>query len=82
VAQLIVRKIDPELKQRLRERAAQKGRSMEEEHREILRQALAEPVSGPENLAGVLGDLFGAEHGIELPDLRDRAPHEPVRLDE
>lgn len=82
MAQLIVRKIDPELKQRLRERAAQKGRSMEEEHREILRQALIEQVSGPENLAGVFDDLFGPQHGIDFPDLRDQATHEPPRFDE
>ena len=81
MAQLIVRRIDPEMKQRLRERAAQKGRSMEEEHREILRQALAEPAAGPENLASVFGDLFGPEHGLDLPDLRDHSPHEPIGFD-
>ncbi len=82
MAQLIVRKIDPGLKQRLRERAAQKGRSMEEEHREILRQALSESANGPENLASVFRELFGSEHGVEIPDLSDRSPHEPIRFDE
>lgn len=81
MAQLIVRKIDPELKQRLRERAAQKGRSMEEEHREILRLALTETVSEPENFASVVTDLFGPEHGVDLSDLRDRTPHEPITFD-
>jgi plasmid stability protein len=40
VAQLIVRNVDPEVVHRLKRRAAQHGRSMEAEHREILRQAL------------------------------------------
>ena len=43
MAQLVVRNLDPELVQQLKIRAAQHGRSMEAEHREILRQALQEP---------------------------------------
>jgi antitoxin FitA len=42
MAQLIVRNLDPEIVQRLKMRAARHGRSMEAEHREILRQALQE----------------------------------------
>jgi antitoxin FitA len=45
VAQLIVRNLDPEIIHRLKLRAAQHGRSMEAEHREILRQALLPPES-------------------------------------
>jgi plasmid stability protein len=45
MAQLIVRNLDPELVHRLKLRAAQHGRSMEAEHREILRQALLAPES-------------------------------------
>jgi plasmid stability protein len=40
MAQLIVRKLDDELVKRLRRKAAESGRSVEAEHREILRQAL------------------------------------------
>jgi plasmid stability protein len=40
VAQLIVRNVDEELVRRLRQRAAERGRSAEEEHRQILRSAL------------------------------------------
>lgn len=40
MAQLIVRNIDEELVRRLKLRAAEKGRSAEAEHREILRQVL------------------------------------------
>jgi plasmid stability protein len=42
MAQLIVRHLDEELVARLKMRAAEHGRSAEAEHREILRQALAE----------------------------------------
>lgn len=46
MAQLIVRKLDQDLVRRLKIRAAQHGRSMEAEHREILEQVLlaGEPV--------------------------------------
>ena len=40
MAQMIVRNLKPETVAALRERAARRGHSMEEEHREILRQAL------------------------------------------
>ena len=40
MAQLIVRKLEPEVVARLKERAGRKGRSAEEEHRAILREAL------------------------------------------
>jgi plasmid stability protein len=40
MAQLIVRNLDEEIVKRLRRRAAETGRSVEAEHREILREAL------------------------------------------
>ena len=40
MAQLIVRNLDEDLVRRLKIRAAQNGRSAEEEHREILREVL------------------------------------------
>jgi antitoxin FitA len=42
MAQLIVRNLDAELVIRLKQLAAEHGRSAEAEHREILRRALAE----------------------------------------
>ena len=45
MASLHVRNVDDDLVQRLKLRAARKGRSAEAEHREILRQALAEDAS-------------------------------------
>jgi hypothetical protein len=43
MASLTIRNLDDNLKARLRVQAAQHGRSMEEEVRNILRQALSEP---------------------------------------
>jgi antitoxin FitA len=40
MAQLIVRNLDDEIVKRLKRRAAEAGRSVEAEHREILREAL------------------------------------------
>jgi plasmid stability protein len=40
MAQLLVRNVEPEVVQALRERAARAGRSAEAEHREILKQVL------------------------------------------
>lgn len=40
MAQLIVRNVDDDLVQRLKRRAAEHGRSAEEEHRQLLRSAL------------------------------------------
>jgi plasmid stability protein len=40
VAQLIVRNVDDDLVRRLKRRAAEHGRSAEEEHRHLLRAAL------------------------------------------
>lgn len=40
MAQLIVRNLDEAIVARLRRRAAERGRSMEAEHRDILREAL------------------------------------------
>lgn len=43
MAQLVVRRIDDELVDRLKERAAANQRSAEEEHRQILSRALRGP---------------------------------------
>ena len=74
MAQLIVRNLDEELVLRLKRRAAANGRSTEEEHRQLLRQALR-----PEGLGEALvampnvGDDADFERQRELPrgvDLR------------
>jgi antitoxin FitA len=73
---LTVRNVDAHLKERLRVRAAQHGRSMEAELRQILNDVLArEPVREP-NLAEVIRRRFQPLGGVELP------PHPPVPVGE
>ena len=72
VAQLIVRGLDEDLVKRLKRRAAAHGRSMEEEHRQLLRQVLR-----PEGLAEAL---------LAMPNVGDdadfgRLPDLPRELD-
>jgi plasmid stability protein len=68
VAQLIVRNLDDEVKERLAERARRHGRSMEQEVRTILRDAVAEDLKTGTRLAAHF-----ARHGLEfeLPELDD-----------
>ena len=77
MASLSVRKIDDDVYERLRIRAATHGVSMEEEVRQILKRSVEAP--------GRLGDLaleyFGQANGIEL-DSPARKPHEPMDFSE
>lgn len=74
MASITVRNLDGEVKSRLRTRAAEHGRSMEEEVRMILRQAVdLEPE--PENLASFIHDCFAPFGGVEL----ELPPREPMR---
>jgi len=76
---ITIRDLDPELKARLRVRAAGHGRSMEEEARVILRTALAERGAPARGLATAIGRRFIATGGVEL-DVPERAPiREPPR---
>jgi plasmid stability protein len=65
MASITIRNLDDDLKRRLRVRAAKKGRSMEEEVREILRMALA-TAGAPRNLGQSIHDRFAALGGINL----------------
>jgi plasmid stability protein len=72
---LSIRKLDDEVYDRLRGRAARHGVSMEEEVRQILKRA----VSPPERLGDLFVKVFGPARGVDL-DLPSREPHEPVDL--
>jgi plasmid stability protein len=74
MASILIRRLDESLKRSLRVRAAQHGRSMEEEAREILRAALRGGVAGSANLAESIHARFAALGGIELPEV----PREPI----
>jgi plasmid stability protein len=75
MASFTIRRLDEPTTARLRVRAAQHGRSMEEEAREILRTALAERRTGEEDLAASIRRRFAAVGGLELADV----PREPMR---
>lgn len=80
MASITIRNLDDGLKHRLRVRAAEHGRSMEEEAREILRCAIGEP-KPPLNLAAAIRARVAAVGGIDL-DIPAREPlRNPPQLD-
>jgi plasmid stability protein len=80
MASITIRNLDDRLKTRLRIRAAEHGRSMEEEVRQILRQVIGVPAEN-RNLGEVIHRRFAAIGGVEL-DLPDREPMpEPPSFD-
>lgn len=80
MASLTIRNLDEALKRRLRVRAAEHGRSMEEEVRAILRESLG-PTAPPPDLAAAIRARAAAFGGVDL-DLPPRAPlREPPAFD-
>lgn len=73
MATITIRDLEESLKARLRVRAAQHGRSMEDEVRVILRAAVAERATAEVGLARAIGRRFGRLRGIDLA-LPDREP--------
>lgn len=77
MANLTIRNLDDEVKDRLRIEAARHGRSMEEEVRHILRQAVAPPAR-EQGLGSRIVDRFRALGGCELPlPERQELPRSP-----
>ena len=76
MVQLVVRQIEEEVKTRLKRRAASHGRSMEEEVRHILRNAVKEDNRPITRLGSRIAARFGKD-GLttDLPELRGQ----PVR---
>ena len=76
MANLSIRRLDDQTYERLKDRAAREGVSMEEEVRRILTRVVAPP--------GRLGDLFlktfGSPAGVSLR-MPLRKPHEPLTLE-
>ena len=64
---ITIRNLDDALKRKLRMRAAEHDRSMEEEARDILRCALSEEPGPAENLADVIRRLVQPYGGFDLP---------------
>ena len=80
MAALVVRKLEDTLKLRLRIRAAQHGRSMEEEVRVILTNTLAVEPPPPNLAAAIRARKASVGGGVEIP-LPEREPvREPPRF--
>ena len=74
MASITIRKLDDDIKTRLRVRAAGNGRSIEEEVRLILRDAVGHRPS-TRNLASIIRSHFGPVNGVDL----ELPPREPGR---
>lgn len=72
MASITIRNLDDDIKRRLRVRAAERGRSMEEEAREILREAVGDQ-RPPMNLAHRLRARVAGTGGVDL-DIPARDP--------
>jgi antitoxin FitA len=78
LGQLVVRNIENVVKARLQRRAKRHGRSMEEEVRDILRNALRSESNPGGGLGSEISALF-RDHGLtdEIPELRGHTVHPP-----
>jgi plasmid stability protein len=85
MATLTIRNIDPEVQKRVRVRAAENGRSMEAELRQIIKDAVSVNTAKIEevNLAEAIRQRFAQYGGVELeipPREQDGQPR--VKFDE
>ena len=73
MAQVVVRKLDENIKKRLKQRAARRGHSMEAEIRDILNEAVREKGAREEGLGSLIVRHFaGKGRGIDfdIPEWR------------
>ncbi len=75
VAGITIRNLDDDVRRRLRVRAVEHSRSMEEEVRIILREAVSDDQPGPRNLAEFTRECFASLGGVEL----EMPPRGPMR---
>ena len=81
MASITVRNLDDDLKQRLRVRAAENGRSMEQEVREILRVELGKEAAPVRNLGTAIHEIFKPLGGVDLKIPPREPMREPSRFD-
>ena len=81
MASITIRNLDDDVKTRLRKRAAGHGRSMEEEARLILADAVEREAAPAKGLGTALHELFKPFGGVEL-EIPSREPmREPPRFE-
>ncbi len=75
MAQLIVRNLEEDVKARLRQRASRHGRSVEEEVRDILRNATKEEGKRKGGIGSAINRLF-QDIGLkqDIPELKGMSP--------
>lgn len=82
MAQLVVRNLEQSVKARLQRRAKRHGRSMEEEVREILRNAVNDPSPAAPGLGTRIAALFkGKGIDFDIPEVRGY-PVKPATFDD
>jgi plasmid stability protein len=84
MAQLLIRNLDEDVKRRLQARAKRRGRSTEEEVRQILQAASREREAPEEPLGTRIARRFaalGLRNDEDIPELRGQAPR-PAVFDE
>lgn len=77
MASIVIRNLDDQTKDRLRIRAAHRRRSMEDEARNILREALAQESVSTGDLAAVITSRFAKFGGVDLEIPPREAMREP-----
>ena len=75
MASITIRQLPEMTKRKLRMRAAEHGRSMEQEAREILKVELAKPPRTGKDLVDAIRRRFAPYGGVEL----EIPPREPIR---
>jgi plasmid stability protein len=74
MASITIRQLPETTKRKLRMRAAQNGRSMEQEAREILKNELSKAAGPPLDLGKAIRDIFAPFGGVDL----QIPPREPM----
>jgi plasmid stability protein len=82
MASIAIRRLDELTKARLRVRAAQHGRSMEAEARDILTVALASRSRSSQNLADALHARFAPFGGLALSEITRGPGREPPTFED
>ncbi len=80
---LVISDVEENIARRLRQRAAEHGRTIEAEARSILADALSEEarVLAEVNMADAIREMVEPVGGIELAPFPDEPAKEPLRLD-
>ena len=81
MASITIRNLEEPLKVRLRLRAAAHGRSMADEARDILRNALDSETARSGDLVAAIRARLAPLGGVDLPETPREAPREPPTFD-